>query len=412
MLVGLPRVSVLSSSLDAASRANARLWRPLRGVGRALRRWWLGRPRRGATVFGYLKADCGIGEAARNLFFALRAVDYPVAAKCLHRQFEESDARLDREFVRHSRHRYHIFHANAENTREVLASVHPAEMQHRYRIGFWAWELARFPDSWRQVAEHLDEIWVPSRFVHQAVTAAVSKPVFIFPHPVPLPDGAASYRRRYFGLKESVFTVLVALDLHSGYERKNPEGAIAAMRRAFGTSSNVQLVIKLHGIGFVRERARLAAALDGCSNTVVIDRLLTHAEMSALQACCDVFLSLHRSEGFGLNIAECMAHGKCAIATDYSGNRDFLDGTCGAPVRFRLVDVRPDQDAFAQGQQWADPDIEQAADLLVRAASEPGWREGLGAAARARVERSLSYRVVGAQMAERLNQIDAQRLQS
>jgi glycosyltransferase involved in cell wall biosynthesis len=362
----------------------------------------------GATVFGYLKADCGVGEAARNLFLALRSVNYPVAAKCLSRQFEENDTRLESEFVERSRYRYHIFHANAENALHLSSFVHPTDLRGRYRIGVWAWELARFPEAWLKACEHLDEIWVPSRFVRDAVAPVVSKPVLIFPHAVPLPETASNLGRAYFGLRDDAFVVLVALDLHSQIDRKNPLAAIAAVRRAFEPGDRrIQLVIKLHGIGFAQERARLAYALSGMENAVVIDRLLTRREMTGLQACCDVFLSLHRSEGFGLNIAECMAHAKCVIATNYSGNVDFFDATCGAPVGYRLVGVKPGEYIFPQDQYWAEPDIEEAAELLNRAADDPAWRTALGNAARARIGSELSCRVVGEKMAERLNALDA-----
>ena len=166
------------------------------------------------------------------------------------------------------------------------------------------------------------------------------------------------------------------------------------------------LVIKLHGIGFAQERARLAHMLCDMKNVMVIDELLTHPEMMALQACCDVFLSLHRSEGFGLNIAECMGQGKCVIATDYSGSTDFLDETCGAPVGYKLVAVKPGEYVGGQDQHWAEPNVDEAAALLVRAADNVGWRRGLGAAARTKIRRKLNYRVVGESMVGRLNALD------
>src|SRR4029079_18258917 len=118
-------------------------------------------------------------------------------------------------------------------------------------------------------------------------------------------------------------------------------------------------------------------------------------EMDALQNCCDVYISLHRSEGFGLNIAECMAKGKLVIATNYSGNRDFLDATCGAPVRFSLRPVANESYPHSSGQWWAEPDVEHAAELLRRAVEDGDWRRALGRVAQARIANDFSYESVG-----------------
>ena len=47
-------------------------------------------------------------------------------------------------------------------------------------------------------------------------------------------------------------------------------------------------------------------------------------ERLALVADVDCYVSLHRSEGLGLTMAEAMAAGTPVIATGYSGNLDFM----------------------------------------------------------------------------------------
>jgi glycosyltransferase involved in cell wall biosynthesis len=257
--------------------------------------------------------------------------------------------------------------------------------------------------------DHLDEVWVPSKFVYDAVAPASTKPVAIFPHAVPSIEPPATYDRNYFGLRPDAFVILVAFDLNSHLTRKNPQGAIEAVRRAFGSAAkpNVQLVIKLHGLGFSNARKKVHKALGGFPEAVIIDRVLSREEMWGLQACCDVYLSLHRSEGFGLNIAECMALGKCVIATNYSGNTDYFDKTCGAPVGYSLIRVGKSDYIFPENQYWAEPDIDEAARLLRRAAEDAAWRASLGRAARIRIVTTLSYEAVGKRIVERLSALDA-----
>ena len=43
-----------------------------------------------------------------------------------------------------------------------------------------------------------------------------------------------------------------------------------------------------------------------------------------LMNCIDVYISLHRAEGFGLTLLEAKMLGKKVIASDYSGNVDFM----------------------------------------------------------------------------------------
>ncbi len=58
--------------------------------------------------------------------------------------------------------------------------------------------------------------------------------------------------------------------------------------------------------------------------------------MVALLACADAYVSLHRSEGFGLGMAESMYLGKPVIGTAYSGNVDFMTQENSYLVDYRI----------------------------------------------------------------------------
>jgi glycosyltransferase involved in cell wall biosynthesis len=57
----------------------------------------------------------------------------------------------------------------------------------------------------------------------------------------------------------------------------------------------------------------------------LIDKKLSFAELEELYAGAKAYISLHRSEGFGLNILRSMSHGTPVIVTNYSGNLDFCN---------------------------------------------------------------------------------------
>jgi glycosyltransferase involved in cell wall biosynthesis len=112
-------------------------------------------------------------------------------------------------------------------------------------------------------------------------------------------------------------------------------------------------------------------------------RTLARDDAHAVMAACDIVLSLHRSEGFGLVPAEAMLLEKPVVATAWSGPVDFIDSAWAIPVPARLVPAVDPRGVFqAPGAVWADPDVGEAAAALQRLAEDPGLRRRLGLAAR------------------------------
>jgi glycosyltransferase involved in cell wall biosynthesis len=188
-----------------------------------------------------------------------------------------------------------------------------------------------------------------------------------------------------------VVVVLVCFNLASSFERKNPLGAIAAFRAAFGDRPDRLLVLKLtNPEHFPDDFARLATAVAGTSNIRLETRTMPRTDTFALIAASDIVLSLHRSEGFGLVPAEAMMLGKPVIATGWSGNMDFMDDRSAALVRHLLVEVQDARGVYSiPGASWAEPDIAQAAEWLVRLADNAEARLALGRAGQAKARACL-----------------------
>jgi glycosyltransferase involved in cell wall biosynthesis len=197
--------------------------------------------------------------------------------------------------------------------------------------------------------------------------------------------------------------VLVPFDLSSRWARKNPMGAVAAFRRAFPSTIEAQLVLKVSGVEQNPvQMEQLRGLTADMPNVRIIDRTLSAQDLAALIRCADVLLSLHRAEGFGLFIAEAMWLGTAVIATGWSGVLDMLDADNALLVAFNKVAVKPgDYPSVPPGAQWADPDVGHAAECLSRLASDAGLKDQLRAKARARAERQFSldrFRAVAADL--------------
>lgn len=364
----------------------------------------------GVGLFGYLKAESGVGEGARNARAALTAASIPHSAHALPTvAFSDSQDPGGPLTEGPTPHRVALLHINADETMRLPELMDVGGLKGRYRVGYWAWELARFPEAWMPAFDEVDEIWTPSRFVADAVAARTTKPVVVVPHPVKTPNGEAEFTRADFDIPEDRYAFLTAFDLNSFLARKNPDAAIRAFLDAFpdaGPSTPV-LVVKFHGFRGRGSAFRdLVARMYEDPRIIMIDRVLTRAEMASLQRVIDCFVSLHRSEGFGLNIAECMAAGKPVIATNYSGNTDFMDEATSIPISFSMARVAPGQYPFGDGQWWAEPDHEEAVEAMRRLAGDPELGRRFGAAARARIETQYSPHAVGQRIAARVNDIE------
>jgi glycosyltransferase involved in cell wall biosynthesis len=365
----------------------------------------------GLNIVGYVCSEHGIGESARLCAQSAAAVGLPFSMHDfnVNNNSRTSDARWRHKLAARNAYGVNVIHVNADQTPVAHAHLGPAFFEGRYNIGFWHWELPDFPDAWLDACDLVDEIWAPSLFVLEAVAAKTHKPVVRMPHCVrfdvdPLKD------RAYFGLPESPFLFLNMFDTHSVRMRKNPDAAVDAFRRAFPSRRDVHLVLKVNNPASYPDDVRAVLdRLSGMPNVTVLDRIFTRADVYALESACDAFISLHRSEGFGLGLAECMFLGKPVIGTNWSGNRDFMDSTNSCPVDYHVTRLEEDYGPYQRGQVWADPDVDHAAWYMRRLIRREAWRKNLAGRARHTILTQLAPEVVGRQYRDRLAAIGRHR---
>jgi glycosyltransferase involved in cell wall biosynthesis len=366
-----------------------------------------------ANLIGYLKGEFGVAEAARSLIRAATTCDIELALinVSASETAREEDLRFADVIGERAPHPVNLLCVNADQTELVMTALGPQIVEGRYNVGVWFWELGRFPTAWQGSIDRVDEIWTASRFVEQCVAAATTKPV----HTVGLAVDATpprTYIRTEFGLPEEPFLFLFSFDFASFVARKNPLGAIEAFRAAFPADEReVGLVLKTTNGGRNREALQcLEVAIGGDPRIRLLDRFMSRDEVFGLESVVDAYVSLHRSEGFGLGLAESMSLGKPVIGTAYSGNMEFMDAGNSCLVGYRLVEVGEEDYPFPNGQVWADPDLGAAAYYMRRLVEDRDFASALGRRAAEHMAREFSARAVGQRMATRLDSILTQRL--
>jgi len=362
----------------------------------------------GVNVVGYLGAESGIGESARAMLRILKAGEVPVApinfrTGNLSRMHESIPGVAATEEL----HAINLFHVNADQMAIARASLGASLFAGRYNIGFWAWELAQFPDAWVPAFDLVDEVWVPSTFCQQAVGQKAPVPVLCMPHSVEAPAGLVGDRAR-FGIADGEIAFLAMCDVLSVPERKNPLGAVDAFRAAFRSDERVRLVLKIGNLEFQPDlAARLADLARDDPRIVLVRGYLARAELWTLLASVDCYVSLHRAEGFGLGMAEAMACGKAVVATPWSGNADFTRADNALLVDYTLVPLARDLGPYREGELWAEPDLDSAARALREVAASPALRARLAERGLRIVAQELSPAALAPRIGGRLERIHA-----
>ncbi len=393
------------------------LWRRLPSRGRrealfGVMSWLAPQPVRPApsgigpiTVAGYFGAPSGLGEGARRLADMLEAAGGTVHRADLSAALRQSPDLPGLAPVPPGPGTL-LMHVNGPMLPWGLFSLGRAVVAQKRILGVWNWELPAVPRDWDRGFRFVHGILCTSRFVAGAMQRAGGPPTGVIHYPVPRPELAAMSRAD-LGLPADAFVSVCLFDASSVIERKNPLGAMAAHRAAFGDDPSKILVVKTYNTGVAGPGwQEVAETARGHANIRIIDRQMDRAEVWSLIALCDVFVSLHRSEGVGLAPLEAMRLGRPVLATGWSGNMDFMDEGNAALVPFSMVPAKDQRGVYrVSGGEWAEPDIRIAAQLLQRLSHDVAWRDALGGAALARAT-ALTHAACGAHALDVMAQLE------
>ncbi len=360
----------------------------------------------GINLSGHIKGEFGLGESARaqlrsikaaNLDYAINNIE-PKEHRCLDTTYSEA------ELTQENPYSINLLNFNAEVMPDFLENIGSDYLEDKYNIGYWAWELPEFPPEWEWLFQYYNEIWVPSNYCSEALSIVSPVPVIKIMHSIDL--SVPSLQREAIGLPKEKFIFLFVFDFHSTVARKNPIAVIEAFKQAFGqTNDQVLLVIKSsNGKRYPEQYNHLKSIAEGYP-IQFLDTYLSKEELNALFYNANCYVSLHRSEGFGLTMAEAMSYGKPVIATGYSANTEFMNVGNSFLVKYKLVEVTEDSGSYKKGNIWADPDVEHAACLMHYIFHNYKDAQQVGLRGATEVKSKLSPHIIGQKIKHRLEHI-------
>lgn len=309
----------------------------------------------------------------------------------------------------------------------VIVHLQPDDMP-RWRVeerahamvAMTVWEFDRLPGHWAAIMDDCQGVIVPCEWNRRSFTeAGIRVPIAVIPH-LPTPQSAGR-ALTVPGIRDDDF---VFYSIAAWRERNAPHLTLEAFLREFRAADRVALVLKTSRVnerrpcrGFfnyhVRRRfdttlGQVAAVRRRCGSdaraVVIIDEIDDHG-IAALHRRGDAYVSLTRSEGWGLGAYEAAWAGKPVIITGHGGQRDFLDSEAALfidhdMVPFRDVSFPPSDPLSRLGVDWADPDIAMAGRLMRRLAEAPEEAARRGGRLRSYVEGRFSAQPCGDRLVE------------
>lgn len=360
----------------------------------------------GINVIGHFQKALGLGETSRLYVNSLTANNIPfslISADSL-APFHSNEAfhlPISNEF----KYPINLFCLAPDNISHFIEKTKWKHFKKSYNIGVWYWETNIIPKKIQTSWKYLDEIWVASRYVQEHLSIATALPVHRITQPIHLPNMQKPSDKQQFGLKDK-FTFLFCFNFFSIVNRKNPLALIHSFQKAFPKSQDVQLVIKSQGGDqHLTQLKPFQELIKNDSRIHWIDRSLDGGSLYDLMNACDCYVSLHRSEGFGITMAEMMLLGKPVIATGFSGNLDFMNEENSFLCSHILKPIGKGNSPYPANGLWADVDVNQAAFWMKYVFENPEIALAKAQKGKDFILKHHSYEVVGDQIKKRLLKI-------
>ncbi len=367
--------------------------------------------RNAITFYGFFDSKSGLGEAARGYRAAMIEAGFDVVSVNLSmvsgvfETIPDVRAGLNAHSGATSA-KVNVFALNADMVHLFFQDNRSYILNGSYNIGIWFWELAHFRPDWASSFGAFDEIWVATEFCKTSIEQISPIPVVKIPVPVVFDRDSELLPRSYFRIQDDVFVIGCVFDVGSVVERKNPEMVIKAFIEAFGHRTDVMLALKYHSAHHYPGRiTKLHALAVGYSNIRFYGRLFDEKEIHSFKAILDCLVSAHRSEGFGLNIAEAMLLSKPVIATNYSGSSDFCRDDNSFLLNYKLTELGRQLGPYPKQALWAEPEYDDLVEKLRAVVSDQAVRNARATAGNWTIRHEFDLGAVAGHLRARFDEL-------
>ena len=359
----------------------------------------------GVNILGFFKYQFGIAELARLILASLEQAHIPYLINNLEALNHNIDKDLIQNISNDNIYPINIIVANASETGLVLQQKTEKYLKGKYNIGVWCWETEQFPLIEHNTVKYFNEIWTISEFCKESIKKTVNLPISVIRLPVILPNNLPYFSSSR--IPKNKFAVLFTFDFLSIFERKNPLAVVEVFKKAFGNDMNALLIIKSINKKYNSQKFQIILqAIKNFNNIIIFDESLNRIDTLSLINSCDVYISLHRSEGLGLSMKEAMAMGKVVIATNYSGNLDFMSNDNSLLVQYNKVQIPITIKCYYKKEiRWAEPDINDAVNKLKQIYTDKILRETISKNAKKYIEEEYNIDKCGNEFLQKITNI-------
>ncbi|MDZ7718940.1 MAG: glycosyltransferase [Balneolaceae bacterium] len=252
----------------------------------------------------------------------------------------------------------------------------------KYLIGYTVWETTKPPDHWKDLINQLDHLLVPTLWNKKIFREhGIIIPIDVLPHMSEF-EGIPLQNEELLDETNDRFLFYI---ISTWTERKAIWKLIDAYVKAFNKNDHVELLIKtskgdmrnprnilLRYLGYTYQPVRKTFKnyLKRFNNhpkiSLVADESMSKEYIHQLHTRGDCYVSLCRGEGWGIGSFEAARFGKPVIMTGFGGQTDYLQPEYSWLVDYELIPV-VDKNApksYGSDQNWAEPNIEQAAEFM------------------------------------------------
>lgn len=354
----------------------------------------------GLNIIGYTDGLFGLGEAVRLNIKAARKTNIPLNII----NFEKVKQNSNYEYS--FKYSVNLVQISSNDLDDFFRVIDPEFFRDKYTILFLMWESEFLPEKLKKNVTLFNEIWTASSYCQKLFKKIFDGDIIVVPHPIEVDLKPIQNQNPTIFFNENKFSYLFIFSYHSSIERKNPFFLIEAFTKAFGNNQDVELVIKTNGAKYFKSAERkLSQARANQKNITIIDFDLDRNEINHLINNCDCYVSMHHSEGYGLTLAEAMCLSKPTIATNYSGNTQFMNENNSFLVDYQLGLIENPDANFGPKTMWANPIIEDTIKKLKEVYKNPDLRKEKAKNAQLFVKEKLSFYAVGSIMKNRLNHL-------